>query len=248
MQSEIEWVIALHRVFTSDFHGGSFNGTVMCVAFLLLILATVGAIVAPIVALDRFIDDKRQGNISLRAIALEFVYSWSMLLPVIWVLQNSRKGGSRRSRAVIYALIYIGWILGVTGVWLLNIVNLGFFLSEPEHQRPGEVYTTSFAMFVVLLTALYSVVHLWFYHRIERREAEELGLKKPQSFYVTPFALATAWLWLGALDNIAVYGTAVFPLAWPLVVCSAIWVVWSFVRLWKRETRLRGLMNGAGRE
>ena len=246
MLSETEWVDAVYD-FQTLFDQGV-GGTLACASFATLVLALIGAIAAPIAAISRFIDDKRQGKISLRATALEFVYSWSMLLPLIWVAGDRNKARSSRSRTIIYILLYVGWILGVTGFWLSNIVNVTIMVSEPEHQRPGEVYTTSFAMFVVLLTALYSIAHLWFYHRIEQRESEEFGLQEPQRFYVTPFALATAWLWLGVLDNIAIYGTAVFPLAWPLVLCSAIWVVWSFVHLRKRETRLRRLMNGAGRE
>lgn len=245
MLSETEWVDAVYG-FQTLFDQGV-GGTLACASFATLVLAFIGAIVAPIATISRFIDDKREGKVSLRAIALEFVYSWSMLLPLIWVASNRNEKRSSRSRTIVYILLYSGWILGVTGFWLSNIVNVTIMVSEPEHQRPGEVYTTSFAMFVVLLTALYSIVHLRFHHRIEQREAEEFGLPKTQSFYVTPFALATAWLWLGVLDNIAVYGTAVFPLAWPLVVCSAIWVVWSFVRLRIREARLRKPINGAGR-
>ena len=245
MLSEADWIDAVYDFLTLFDQG--VGGTLACASFAALALAFIGAISAPIAATVRFNDDKRRGNASIRAIVLWFFYAWSMLLPLIWVEQNSRKGGSSRLRTIIYIVLYIAWILGVTGFWLSNIVNVTFMVSEPEHQRPGEVYTTSFAAFAVLLTGLYSIVHLWFYHRIERKEVVELGLHEARSFYVTPFALATAWLWVGALDNVTIYSPSVYPLAWPLVICNVVWVVWSLTHLLRRRARLQRLMNAAGR-
>ena len=239
-----DWVNAVVRVIDLDTPIG---GTLGCVIIIAFLLAVLGAIVAPFIALSKFADDWNEGKRFSRATCTDFLHSWAMFLPIFY-LQSHRNGNTNiRSAVIIYIMLYICWILGITGLWALNIINSSFMLHQPGDQRFGEVFTTSFAMFTILFTGLYSIAHSWFKHRIERREAIRNGKQYRHQFYLTPFVIATVWLWLGALDNFAVYGTPVFNLAWPLVGWSVIWVIWSLTHLLRRRARLQTLMNAAGR-
>ena len=124
-------------------------------------------------------------------------------------------------------------------MWSLNLENNVFFVADPEYQRFGEVYTTRFAKNTVLLTCIYSVFHLWLRYQIERKEAILKEIEHVHQIYVTPFVIATFWLWLGLLDGLMIYAPPFFFLAWPMVLWSVSWSGWSFWHLLRRYLRIR---------
>ncbi len=250
--SETAWVDTIDNIMKSSGYltlGEELGALLVCSSFAILLLATLGGIAAPVVAIVRLIDDWRVGKPSIWVALSSFLHSWSMLLPLIWI-ENVRSGKAEsRNQTIIYVVLYTSWIIGVTGLWALNIVNGSFFYSGPQSQHPGEVFITTFAMFTVFLTGIISAIIVWLNHRIYRTINDDSDIESVPKFDVLPFVLSTAWFWVGLIDNLLGVNNDVplFALSWFMIFCSGLWILWAVTRLLFRYSRLRRLSNSAGR-